>query len=128
MDLRAARDRLAAEHPADLHAHPRPPGAVGHLPCYVVQDPTEIDYHPTAGDRQNVTLAVRVIVARTADQDGTAELDDLVSTLPDLLQAITPDGKWRGLAITGMTGGYRDFSEGGAVIGVSADLTARITF
>jgi|SRR5688572_9437116 len=128
MDLRAARDRLAAQHPAGLHAHPRPPGTVGHLPCYVVQDPSEIDYHPTYGDRQNVTVAIRVIVARTADQDGTAELDDLVSTLPAQLEAITPAGKWREVAITGLTGGYRDFTEGGAVIGVSADLTARITF
>ena len=127
MDLRAARDRIAAQHPAGISAHPRPPGNVPQFPAYIVLDPAEIDYQPTMGDRQTATFGIRVIVGR-ADPLGVAELDDLVSTLPALLEAITPDGKWRQLAITGLTGGYANFEQGGKTVGVSADLTARITF
>ena len=127
MDLRAARDRIAAQHPAGIAGHARPPALVPQFPAYVIGDPTEIDYHPTMGDRQSAVLPIEVIVGR-ADPLGVAELDDLVSTLPDQLDAIAPDGKWRKFAITGLTGGYRDFPQGGKVVGVVATLTARITF
>ena len=127
MDLRAARDRLADQHPAGIAGHARPPGNVPTFPAYIVQDPSQIDYRPTMGDRQAATFAIRVIVART-DELATAALDDLVSELPALLEAITPDGKWRQLAITEATGGYAEFPQGGRVVGLSADLTARITF
>lgn len=127
MDLRAARDRLADQHPAGIAAHPRPPGNVPTFPAYIVLDPSQIDYRPTYGDRQAATVGIRVIVGR-ADPLGAAELDDLVSDLPAALEAIDPDGKWRQLAITEATGGYATFEQGGRVVGLSADLTARITF
>ncbi len=127
-DLRSARDRIAGQHPTGVMGHPRPPGKVASFPCYIVLDPTSIDYHSAYGPAQVVTLPIRVIVARTIEQDGTVRLDELVWTLPALLEAITPDGNYRKLAITGLTGGYQEWSQGGQVVGLAADLTATITF
>lgn len=128
MDLRAVRDRIAAQHPAGIMAYPRPPAAIGHLPCYVVRDPTRINYRSTMGGTVTVTFPVRVIVARIAAQDNSPALDDLLSTLPADLQAITPGGLWqpRGLHVEEMTGGYSDYQQGDQLIGIAADLTVHV--
>lgn len=130
MDLRAIRDRIAAQHPAGIQGHARPPGSIATFPCYVVGDPTSIDYRSTMGGRIVVTLPIRVIVARFAEQDNSGALDDLVSDIPDQLEAITPDpaGLWqpRGLYIEQLTGGYFDYQQGRELVGIAADLTAHV--
>lgn len=128
IDLRAIRDRLAAQHPAGIHGHARPPGAIGAFPCYVVRDPSTIAYRTTMGGRPRITLPIRVIVERLAEQDNTAKLDDLVSELPAQLEAIDPDGLWqpRGLNIIELAGGYSDYQQGTQLVGIAADLTATI--
>lgn len=127
-DLVSARDRIAAQHPAGVHGYARPPGTVATFPCYIVLDPTQIGYHEAFGTARRVDCPIRVIVPRTAEQDGTQKLDELVWTLPALLQAIDPSTAYKRLAITGLTGGYQDWSQGNTVVGLSADLAATITF
>jgi hypothetical protein len=128
MDLRAIRDRIAAEPITGIYGYPRPPGTVSTFPAYIVTDPADIDYRLTYGGRIRVTVAIRVLVARRSEQDNTAALDDLVSTLPAALEAITPDGLWQpnGLNVTGMSGGYFQFSNGNDSEALGADLTATI--
>lgn len=126
MDLKAIRNRIASQHPTGIHAHPRPPGSIAQFPCYVVLDPQLIDYHPTMGGRITLTLGVRVIVSRSAEQDNTPKLDDLLSSLPAELEAIDPNGLWRKLAVTRMSGGYQNYTMAGREVGVSADLTVEI--
>lgn len=127
-DLKSARDRIAAQHPAGIRGHPRPPGTVNVFPCYIVGDPTEIAYHEAYGTARRVELPIRLIVARTIEQDGTQKLDELVWTLPALLHAIDPSTAYRRLAITGLTGGYQEWAQAGQVVGLAADLAATITF
>jgi len=126
MDLRAIRDRIADQHPAGIRGYARPPGTVGAFPAYIVTDPLDIDYRLTFGGRTRVTLAIRVLVSRRSEQDNTAALDDLVSTLPAVLEAITPDGLWQGFNITGLQGGYFQFQNGNDSEALGADLTATI--
>lgn len=128
MDLKAARERIASQHPAGIHGHPRPPGTVADFPAYVVGDPATVEYHSTYGGRTIVTLGIRVIVSRVSEQDSTDALDDLLSTLPDQLEAITPDGKWSEFHVTGMAGGYGRWQQGGRDVGLAADLTATLIF
>lgn len=128
MDLRAIRDRIAAQHPAGVHGYARAPGNVATFPCYIVGDPLEIDYRLTYGGRIKVTLPIRCIVARFAEQDNSGALDDLVSDLPAQIEAITPNSLWQtnGLNVGRMTGGYADFYQGKEAVGICADLTAEI--
>jgi hypothetical protein len=128
MDLRAIRDRIAAQHPAGIRGYARPPGTVGAFPAYIVTDPADIDYRLTFGGRIRVTVAIRVLVARRSEQDNTAALDDLVSVLPGQLEAITPDGLWQpnGFNVTGLSGGYFQFTNGNDSEALGADLTATI--
>lgn len=133
MDLRAVRDRIAAEAPDGIHGHARPPGQIGAFPLYIVGDPTETLYRSTFGGKVMVTLPIHVVVQRTAEQDGTGELDGLVSTLPAELEAITPGGLWVAgeFRIVRQSGGYYDFAQTGTdrkvhVIGLATDLTATI--
>ena len=130
MDLRAIRDRIAAQHPEGIHGHARPPASIGAFPCYVVGDPTSINYRSTFGGTIRVILPIRAIVELSGAQDTSAKLDDLVSDLPAQLEAITPDpsGLWqpRGFEIGSMSGGYGIYAQGGRDVGYAADLTATI--
>lgn len=127
-DLVSARDRIAAQHPAGIAGHARLPGSVASFPCYIVLDPTSIGYHEAYGTARRVDCGIRVIVARTTEQDGTRKLDELVWTLPAQLQAIDGSTAYRKLAITGLSGGYEDWSQAGQIVGLSAVLAATITF
>lgn len=132
MDLKAARNEIAAGIDADdldVVGYARPPGQIARFPAAVVGDPSSIVYHGAAGRRVVVTIPVRVIVARTAVQDGTDLLDDLVSYdgLPTALEDIA-GGSWEQLVVNELTGGYADFVQAGKPIGVTADLTCQLTF
>lgn len=130
MDLAAIRNRIADNGPAGIHGHARPPGSIGDFPAYIVHDPVSIVYHRTHGrKRPEITLTVRVLVARTAEEDGSDQLDALVSTLPDDLEQLDPDGLWmatNGLVVESLGGGYFDWSQGGQLVALGADLTIRI--
>lgn len=134
MDVRAIRDRLAGQGPAGILGHARPPGQIADLPAYVVGDPTLVDYHPTSGGRRLLELPITVIVARTVEDDGTGDLDDLMSSFPPDIEAITPGDPalWTGKpAALPVTGGYLDYQvqtdKGPVTIGVAARIPFRLT-
>lgn len=131
MNLGTARTEIAAGLDADgtVIGYARPPGQIAKFPAAVVGDPSEIDYRAAYGKRVEVVLPVRIVVARTAAQDGTDTLDTLVSDtgLPAVLEAIT-GASWEQLEVGSLTGGYADFIQGGKPIGVTADLTVTLTF
>lgn len=133
MNLKTARNELAAGITAaalDVYGYGRPPGAVQHFPCAIVQDPSRIDYHPTMKRRTSVELTVRVAVSRQAAQDSSARLDELVSAgaggVPELLESLT--GSWSQIAVTELVGGYADLQQGNELVGVAADLNVLLTF
>lgn len=130
MDLGAARERIANGAPAGVNGIPRPPGVVGDLPALIVGDPISINYHTAKSSRHTVTLPIRVIVARTAEQDGTEQLDDLISygSIPATLEALDPSGDYVELAVLSVDQGYFDFQDQGRTIGVAADLITDIIF
>lgn len=130
MDLAAIRNRIADNGPAGIHGHARPPGSIGAFPAYIVHDPVSIVYHRTHGrPRPAIFLTVRMLVARTAEEDGSAQLDALVSTLPAALEGIAHGGVWsatNGLVVESLDGGYFDWSQGGRLVALGADLRIRI--
>lgn len=126
LQLGAVRERIAANPPAGVVGIARPPGLVGAFPCYIVGDPDSIIYQSSYGGRPLITFGVRVIVGRQASQDGTAELDALVSTLPGHLAAIDAGGLWSELNVTELSGGYFDWTQAGKVVGLAADLTVEV--
>lgn len=134
MDVKAIRDRLAANGPDGIHGHARPPGAIADLPAYIVGDPTLVDFHPTAGGRRLLELPITVIVARNVEDDGTGDLDDLVSTFPPAIEGIAggDPALWTGKpGALPITGGYLDFQiqtdNGPRTIGVAVRIPFRIT-
>lgn len=130
MDLGAARERIANNAGAAVTGHARPPGALNDLPALIVLDPIDVTYHTAASNRHTATMPVRIVVSRTVEQDGTAELDDLVSypQIPATLEAIDPAGDWVQLAVTEMADSYFDFAEAGNTVGLAADLLVTIIF
>lgn len=130
MDLDAARTAIAAAATAyGINGYPRPPGNVASFPAAVVQDPLEIEYHEAAASRHEALIGIRVIVSRSSEQESTVELDNLISydELPAALEAATPTG-YRELVVERCTGGYAAFAQSGNVVGLAADLTARVIF
>jgi hypothetical protein len=125
LQLGAVREAIAAGAPSGVTGHARPPGLVASFPALIVGDPQEITYQSSYCGRPVVVLPVRLIVPRAAEQNDAAQLDALVSTLPDLLAAISSE-LWSELNVTGMAGGYFDWLQGGKVIGLGADLTTEI--
>lgn len=130
MDLDAARETIAAANADGIEGYARPPGDVAVFPCYIVGDPDPITYHSAFGSRHTATLPIRVVVARSAEQDSTKALDDLVSFdgLPAALEALDPAGTYDELVAVELVGGYADFIQDGQPVGLAADITARVVF
>lgn len=132
MNVATVRNELAAgvkAADAGIHPYPRPPGQVGAFPALIVRDPTLIRYHRTAGQSKRITLPVFVIVSRAAAQDGTEQLDTLVSPtgVPAVLEAIT-GASWEQLVVDELAGGYFDFVQGNQTVGLGAVLETSLTF
>ncbi len=125
LQLGAVREAIAAGAPAGVHGHPRPPGLVAAFPALIVGDPEQITYRSSYGNRPLVVLPVRLIVPRAAEQADAAQLDALISTMHDTLAGLSSD-LWSELNVTGMTGGYFDWLQGGRPVGLGADLTTEL--
>ena len=129
MNLRTARDELAAGIAAadlELTGYPRPPGKVGRFPAAIVRDPTAIRYHTARAVRIEVDLPVFVLVSRSAAQDGTAALDELVSSLPGVIDELT--GSWETIVAHELAGGYVDFAQASELVAVGAVINTRLVF
>lgn len=131
MNIRTVRNELGAGATATglVHGYPRPPGQVAKFPALIVRDPTSVQYHRHAGESPSIDLPVFVVVSRTAAQDGTDTLDDLVSydNLPTGLEQIA-GASWRQLVVVDLAGGYLDFVQAGQTVGLGAVLNLRFTF
>jgi len=128
VNLKTARNELATgiATGAQVTGYPRPPGAVGRFPAVIVRDPSSIRYHTARANRVEVDLPVFVLVARSAAQDGTDDLDELVSTLPGVIDELT--GSWSSIVAAELDGGYVDFMQGGQLVAVGAVIQTRLVF
>lgn len=126
LQLGAIREQIATNPPTGVSAHARPPGLVTAFPALIVHDPQLIQYRTTRGNRAVIRLPARLIVPRAGEERDAAQLDALVSTVPDQLAAIDAGGLWSELNVLEMAGGYFDWQQGGQVVGLGADLTLEI--
>lgn len=131
MDIGAAREAIAAGLTATglVHGYPRPVGSITKLPAAIVLDPGPHQFHTAVARRHTSQIVVRVMVSRTAEQDTTKLLDDLVSfdQLPAAIEAID-SGEWVSLTVTGTRGEYVEVVQGGKTIGLGCDLICAAVF
>lgn len=131
MDLAAVRGALVAGlTAAGWEAYAGFPGSHG-WPAAIVAGPIEVLYHRTYSSesspgRRQIQLDVDLRVSRPRELDAQRQLDDAVSTLPDVLEAIVTDA-WlpRGLRVD-RAGPYRPV-QNGETKGLAVSLTLLIT-